>query len=217
MLNEKRPPGPWWRLLPAGGMGLFAVLYGVAAALYPGGSPADKTAPGFSWLHNYWCNLLTAVAINGQPNPAQPVALLAMGVLCLSLMLFWYCLPPLFQFGARVAGLVRSAGILSMVAAGFLSGEQHDLMITIACLLGVVALGAAFAGLYRTRRLGLLGLGALCLLLLGVNNYVYYSQHFIEALPVVQKITFVLFLLWFSLLSGAVYKQGSLRATYARQ
>ena len=217
MLNKKSPPGPWWLLLPAGGMGLFAVLYGVAAALYPGGSPADKTAPGFSWLHNYWCNLLTAVAINGQPNPAQPVALAAMGVLCLSIMLFWYYLPPLFQFGPRVAGTVRLAGIFSMVAAGFLSTELHDLVISIACLLGVVALGATFAGLYQARRLRLLALGALCLVLLGINNYVYYSQHFILALPVIQKITFVLFLLWFSLLSVAVYNQGRLRPAYARQ
>lgn len=209
-------PDPWWRLLPAGGMALFVALYALAAALYPGGSPTDKTAPGFSWLHNYWCNLLTANAINGQPNPAQPVALLAMGVLCLSLMLFWYYLPPLFQFGARAAGTVRSAGILSMVAAGFLSTAQHDLVLNIACALGVVALGGTFVGLYQTGRLGLLGLGALCLVLLGVNNYVYYSQHFIVALPVIQKITFAVFLLWFSLLSLAVYNQGKLRATYTQ-
>lgn len=217
MLNKKSPTDPWWRLLPAGGMALFVALYALAAALYPGGSPVDKTALGFSWLHNYWCNLLTANAINGQPNPAQPVALLAMGVLCLSLMLFWYYLPPLFQFGPRVSGLVRAAGILSMVAAGFLSTELHDLVLNIACLLGVVALGAAFVGLYQTRRRRLLGLGALCLVLLGLNNYVYYSQHFILALPVIQKITFALFLLWFSLLSVAVYGQGRLRVSYAQR
>ncbi len=203
---------PLWRLLPVGGMGMFVVLYAVAAALYPGGSPTDKTAKGFSWLHNYWCNLLTANAINGHPNPAQPVALLAMGVLCLSLIIFWYHLPPLFRFGARGAGIVRSAGMLSMVSAGFLSTAHHDLVLNIACVLGVVALSGTFVGLYQTKRLNLLWLGALCVLLLAANNYVYYSQRFIYSLPVVQKITFAVFLVWFSLLDLAVYNQSKPRA-----
>ncbi|WP_223651097.1 hypothetical protein [Hymenobacter psoromatis] len=209
MFNKKRPLlNSWWQLLPAGGMALFVALYALAAALYPGGSPTDKTAPGFSWLHNYWCNLLTTVAINGQPNAAQPVALLAMSVLCASLMLFWYYLPPLFPFGALGAGTVRLAGMLSMVFAGFLSSAQHDLVLNIACLLGVVALGGTFVGLYQTRRLGLLGLGVLCLVLLATNNYVYYTQQFIYSLPVIQKFTFAIFLGWFSLLSVAAYRQG---------
>lgn len=39
MLDKKRNAlGPWWQLLPAGGVCAYFALYVVAAALYPGGS-----------------------------------------------------------------------------------------------------------------------------------------------------------------------------------
>ncbi|PIQ21332.1 MAG: hypothetical protein COW65_09725 [Cytophagales bacterium CG18_big_fil_WC_8_21_14_2_50_42_9] len=82
-----------WKLAPLFGSTLFLLLYFVATLYYPGGSQFDKNTKGFSWAHNYWCNLLNENAINGQPNPARPIALTAMMVLCLTLTVFWYLFP----------------------------------------------------------------------------------------------------------------------------
>lgn len=201
MRTEKRAPTAYWQLLPIGGIVVFLALYAVAAALYPGGSLVDKASPGFSWLHNYWCNLLNVVALNGQPNPARPVALLAMGILGTALALLWYLLPKLFTLGPLYAATIRLAGILAMVFAGFIFTKYHDLVSTIAGFFGLVAMAGTFAGLYKARLRKLLGLGVLCLALLLVNNYVYYTTHFIYYLPVIQKLTLLLVLTWLSLLN----------------
>ena len=78
----------YWLLVPAAGSVLFLVLYIVAAQFYPGGSQADKAAPGFDWVHNYWCNLMNERAGNGQLSASRPIALSAMGVLCVTMGLF---------------------------------------------------------------------------------------------------------------------------------
>jgi hypothetical protein len=70
----------FWLLTPILGTLLFVVLYLVASSLYPGGSQVDKGSIGFSWTNNYWCNLLSGNAINGQPNPAKPYAISGMAV-----------------------------------------------------------------------------------------------------------------------------------------
>jgi len=38
--------------------------------------------------------------------------------------------------------------------------------------------------------------GLICIMLLGMNNYIYYTQQFIDALPFIQKITFAFVLIW---------------------
>ncbi|MGI4886823.1 MAG: hypothetical protein ACRYFR_17845 [Janthinobacterium lividum] len=205
--QENRPPNPLWQLAPMGGIAVFLALYAAAAALYPGGSPADKAAKGFSWQHNYWCNLLNVNAINGQPNAARPVALLAMGVLCLSLIIFWHYLPRLFDFSSFGSKIMRSAGMLSMVSAGFIFTAQHDLVLNIAGAFGLVALTGTFVGLYKTKQINLLRLGGLCVLLLAANNYVYYTNAFLYFLPVIQKTTLLIFLAWISLLDLGLYRK----------
>ena len=85
------------RFIPTYSILLFAILFIAASILYPGGSDFDLQAKGFSWLHNYWCNLTATIAKNGMPNPAQPVALTAQFVLCIGLLFFWYQLPRLFS------------------------------------------------------------------------------------------------------------------------
>jgi hypothetical protein len=67
--------GRTWLLVPAAGSVVFALMYFIATLLYPGGSQADKAAIGFSWLHNYWCNLMNENGINGEPNRGQMMAL----------------------------------------------------------------------------------------------------------------------------------------------
>ncbi len=192
-------------MLPLFGSCLYVLLYLAAAWLYPGGSQFDKAAKGFSWLHNYWCNLLNEQAGNGEPNPARPVALTAMLVLCGTLALFWYLFPQYAGFKKSTRLLLRVSGIAAMAIGAFLFTPLHDVIINVATLFGMIALAGTFTGLYRLRWKKLFWMGLFNLVLVAANNALYYGNGLLY-LPVVQKITFLYFLLWISLISGCLYR-----------
>lgn len=200
----------YWVLAPLMGIGAFIQLYLVATLLYPGGSQANPQSIGFSWLHNYWCNLFNVEAINGQLNPARPVALLAMLILCVSLAMLWYILPNLFAFNRISSKIIQGTGLLSMLLAGLIFTPYHDLFINLAGLLGLITLLYTFSGLYQGQYKNLFWLGCSCLALMGLNNYIYYTRDQLYWLPSLQKLTFALFLSWVSLLNWEVYKKQKL-------
>lgn len=196
-----------WIFIPVWGILLFIILYIVSASLYPGGSDADKTAKGFSWQHNYWCELMAREAQNGLPNSARPVAITAMFVLAISLAIFWYQAPLLFQNRKMDSLLIRYFGIGSMLVLPLLLRGIHDSVINLAALLGCIAIVALLLNLYRYKMNRLFYMGLFCLLLCGINNYVYYTGYLLHLLPVIQKISFFIFLLWFSLLTIKLYRK----------
>lgn len=183
---------------------LFGILYVVAAWQYPGGSNADPNEPGFDLLTNYWCDLLGSYAKNGQLNLGQPFAMTAMVILCVTLAYFFFATPNLLGYSKRTQRLLQAAGVLSMLVAPFIFTVYHDAVINIAGTFGVLAMLGTFVGLYRNGYVTLLRLGLVCLILCGLNNYIYYTRHFVEHLPSVQKFSFFLFLLWFNRVSLAL-------------
>jgi hypothetical protein len=196
-----------WILIPVWGILIFITLYILAASLYPGGSDVYKTASGFSWRHNYWCELLAKQSINDQPNAARPVAIIAMFVLAISLIIFWYYIPGLFTSGRMGSRVIRYSGISSMLVLPVMLTGFHDRVINLAALLGCIAIIILIVNLHRHKMYLLFYFGILCLLLCGVNNYVYYTTHVLYYLPVIQKISFLIFLLWFTLLTAKLYRK----------
>lgn len=190
-----------WSLLSVWGIGLFVLLYIVAAFLYPGGSDANKKATGFSWLHNYWCELMASHAQNGEINTARPVAITAMLVLVISLITFWYRIPFLFNGNKTGSLFIRYCGISSMLIVPFMFAGRHDMVMNVAGLLGCMAITILVIKLRANKMYRLFAHGILCIILCSINNYIYYTGNFFYYLPVIQKITFLIFLLWFTLLS----------------
>lgn len=198
--QQTQAPRKWPIYLPVGGIILFALLYVVATLLYPGGSDIDRNAKGFNWLHNYWCELMAPHSQNGQQNIARPVAIVAMCILAASLALIWYYVPTHLPLHKSLQKLTSLSGILSMLMLFFLFTHDHDDVINIAASLGFTAMLLTSAGLYRKKMFFLFVSGAFCFLLGLLNTWLYYSgQRYY--LPVVQKITFILFLVWFCLLT----------------
>ncbi len=176
---------------------LFLVLYIVSTLFYPGGSQADKHSDGFSWTNNYWCNLLNDNAINGQLNPAKPIAVTGLFVLCLTMASFWILFPIHINTGKFAKPAIQISGTLAAATAFFLFTDiDHDLVISLASIFGIVATIGTFIGLYKTKWYGLFAFGFLNLLLVGLNNYVYYNKELIIYLPIIQKISFAAFLIW---------------------
>lgn len=183
-------------MFPTIGIGLFVGLYIYSTLLYPGGSQADQFTEGFDWLNNYWCNLLNEQAINGQPNPARPIAISAMAILCLGLVAFFVQFSKTIAKGAFWKIAIPVFGAISMVLAFLISTKYHDLMTTLSSIFGsLVVVGIIWEmhnSAIRTFKIS----GALCILLLGINNYIYYSNQWIEHLPLIQKLTFLTVLSW---------------------
>ncbi|MBN9382098.1 MAG: hypothetical protein J0H74_15120 [Chitinophagaceae bacterium] len=196
---------------------LFILLYVIATFLYPGGSPADPHSIGFSWQHNYWCNLLNADALNGAPNTARPVAITALAVLSLTLALFWYRFPGYMRFGKTSRLIMRIAGILSMCFALLIAGSWHDTAINISGGFGIIAMAGTFSGLYTYRLGWLLIWGFFNLLLILTNTLVYNTEVFIDQLPVIQKISFLSFLGWICVIETLGLMQRSRKRSHSRR
>ena len=197
-----------WILTPVFGTILFVILYIVATTFYPGGSQVDKDSVGFSWINNYWCNLLNENAINGQHNPAKPIAITGMFVLCLTLTVFWFLFSRQINLGKFTRLTIQISGIFAMTIAFFLFLDiNHDLVTKFASLFGLIATIGTFIGLYKTKWYGLFAFGLLNILLIGLNNYIYYNKGLIIYLPIIQKISFAAFLFWVCSIDINLYRR----------
>jgi hypothetical protein len=193
-------------LTPIFGILIFVVLYIIATLLYPGGSQIDKNSIGFSWTNNYWCNLLNEKAINGQLNPAKPVAMTGMFVLCLTLSFFWFLFPRRINLDRKLKLTIQISGTIAMTIAFFLfTNIDHDLVTNLASIFGAIATVGTFIGLYKAKWLRLFTWGLFNILLVGLNNYVYYTKGLIIYLPVIQKISFATFLIWVCFIDMKLY------------
>jgi hypothetical protein len=193
-------------LLPFLGSVLFVLLYFISTLFYPGGSRVDKNSAGFSWTNNYWCNLLSENAINGQPNSARTIAMTGMFVICLALSFFWLVSSTYMTISKRLKLVIQISGSFAMIVVSLLfTSFNHDAVINIASLLGIIATTGTLIGLYKSKWLGLFYFGLLNILLVGLNNYVYYTNGLIIYLPVIQKISFAIFLVWICSISLRLY------------
>ncbi len=176
------------------GICIFMVLYFVSAYFYPGGSQADKTVKGFSWLNNFWCDLLNEQAKNGQYNAARPIAISSWLILCFSFMIFWYFLPALLQVTDVLKKTIRFCGVAAMLTSTLLFTHLHDAVIHTASLLGLIAICGTFAGFYKSGHRRFFYTGLFCLALMCLNYFIMVSNTFTIYLPVIQKITFAVVL-----------------------
>lgn len=188
--------GNIWLLVPLLGTLVFLILYVIGSLVYPGGSQMDKHSEGFSWMNNYWCNLLGLYAINGEYNPARPIAITGMFVLCVTMSVFWYLFPKRIEYDKNNKLIIQLSGSLSMSVAMFVFTEMHDAIINTAGLLGIIAIVGSLIGLYKIKWYGLMIFGSLNLGLLLLNNYIYHIKIFIVYLPMIQKISFISYLIW---------------------
>jgi hypothetical protein len=173
----------------------FVALYLVATLLYPGGSRISPTSAGFSWVHNYWCDLLGETTYGGRANPAAPVARSAMTILCAGLAALWLAAPRLLPAEWIVASwVVRMAGVGCALVIPWVGLGLHDAAVRVAGALGGIAFVTTLVGL--PRRGVLRRLGAMVLGLVAVNYFIWETGLGHDALAAIQKLAFVGFLGW---------------------
>lgn len=198
--SKINPPKNNWLVIPLVGICLFVVLYVIAASYYPGGSDLDRTHKGFDWFNNYWCDLISKHGKNGVLNTGRTIALTAMIILFSSLSFLWYHLPQFFHDRTLNKWIIRYTGILSMTLLTFIFTPYHDSIIAIGGIVVAIPLLGTFRELYIHELKGLFFFGVICLVFILLNFFIYFTETWILLLPLLQKITLVLFLIWIALI-----------------
>ncbi len=182
--------------IPYLGVLCFTLLYWYSSILYPGGSQANINAESFDWINNYWCNLMSEKALNGKANLGRPYAIASMIVLCLSLMSFFIQFATFFSKSVLWKRLIQWSAILSMFFGCFIFTNYHDLMTSLSSFFGLFVVIGVIREIYHSKLRFYKISTLICLLLLAINNYIYYSHQFIEYLPFIQKISLVMVITW---------------------
>jgi hypothetical protein len=207
MSNHKKSKPINLILLPLKGMCLFIILYFIAALQYTNMSDTFSNKVGFSVKKNYLCDLLNVYNNEGVINPARTTARVALAIICLSMILLWYQLPKLFSIKRITQTIMQVSGIISMVILLFLQSQNHDIIIRIAGVFGLVAVISILIELYRDAFYGLFILGLFFLALFLFNYYIYETGVLLELLPLIQKFTFIICLGWLAYLNIKLYLQ----------
>jgi hypothetical protein len=182
------------------------VLLGTAIHLYPGGNAIDHSARGHSFWFNFLCDLTARTARDGRPNHlGAGLAKGAMLAFATALACFWSLLSATLRPGRARAAAIRALGALSvagLVVAPLTAGRMHAVAILGA---SAAALGAGLLGLVglvrSSRRLvaGVAGTTVAAAALdavLYARSYLTHPRVVPPALPMFQRVAFLLMLIW---------------------
>ena len=99
--------------------------------------------------------------------------------------------------------------IIAIMANSFLlfTNLDHDAVVNTSSTLGFIATAGTIAALYKKRWNRLFIYGLFNVFLVALNNYLYYAKGMMFYLPFVQKISFISFLVWFCMISIALYRK----------
>ncbi len=180
---------------PAMAVGAAALLFLVAASKYPGGTSESAGSVGYSWAHNFLSALFQPRALNGAPNLARPIAILATAVLCVGLAALFAILSRRIE--SRPHGkTIQIGGIGAAVYSLLVVTPMHNLMVDIGLLFSVATLLAGAHLLYVQGRSFLLGWGLTAVALTLASAVMYFGHLFYGLLPIVQKLGIVVSLGW---------------------
>jgi len=194
----------------------FVSLIVAAMWLYPGGNWLDRGVAGHRFFANFLCDLTQPISLSGVDNSASAgCAKVAMLLFAGALASFFWVLPRLVRFEARLAHSVRwlgeGAAILCIavpLSPSERCGSFHAGLSLVAGGLGLSATVCALLGLALSggpaRRL--VPLGALATLA-ALADGVLFVYHWGDAtpppliVPATQKVAAVLFCCWMAMVA----------------
>ncbi len=182
--------------LPTIGILIFVGIYFYAARFYPGGSQVDLDSIGFQWRNNHWCNLLAEKSMNGLQNPARPIALTGLVILCASLTLFFFQFADYFEKDKKWNLAIKISGTLAMSSAIFIFTTMHDVMTTVLSISGIVVIIGMIRALHKNKMTVYAIIGVMSIAIIAMNNFFYYNEYLTEYSPLIQKAGFILILSW---------------------
>jgi hypothetical protein len=165
----------------------------IATSLYPGGSIDDLDSAGFIWSKNFFSNLFTEKALNGDPNPSRLWALTGMAFHSIAYGLFFvHSSSKIPQ--KHAAYVLKFVGISNMLFTFLIATPLHDYMITISSTLSLLGLFYLTVFILKTKLQFLKAFSIGSLLLFYYTLYLYGAGDR-GLLAVMQKIAFFCFTL----------------------
>jgi hypothetical protein len=196
----------FWRLFLPGVLGA-----GVSIAMYPGGTWFDPHTRGFALWDNFMCDMLPAIAVNGEPNPAHTLAALSMATLGLSLGPFFiqlsaFAASKVLRRTVTIAGCIGAVGCaLVALAPGDAYPGLHAALIFaagppcfVALVVGASQLRFSKGSMRERFAVGLAG----ALAVVSFADFAVYAHHMashtppFHLLPALQKIASAILLVW---------------------
>jgi hypothetical protein len=177
------------------GIVIAILLLVIAAIHYPGGSQKDLNSVGYDWKNNYLSNLFSAKAVNGQENASRPWASVGMLFLCISFALFFIdSSNKIASKGA--AKIIKYCGAGSMIFGFLAVTPLHDLMIPIVSTLSLIGCFYITVFVLKSKLHFLKFLSIVCLLVFYVCVYMYFTRSYLNFLPIMQKLSFLIDIIW---------------------
>jgi hypothetical protein len=206
---------------------VYVALVAAAMALYPGGTYFDPQARGHRFFENFLCDLTRETAHDGERNPGAPLARLSMVVFGVAAAAFTRLLGDRMPSHPARAKAIARLGLVSLVGTAMvaLASERdlgtlrHTVVLLVAGVPGLVAVGMGLVGCARERRCVdpggqrlVLGGGVVALLAATANAALYTAvlagAGELRALPVVQKIALVCVLGWMAFTAAVAPRAG---------
>ena len=185
-----------FQYLPTLGCCLFLLLITIASIKYPGGSQAVECSIGYSWDHNYLCDVIANVSHSDSHHHYHKVGLAAMICLCGGVSMFFFFFTDWMEVKGTWRFIIKWMGLISMICAMLIFTDLHNIMIAVASILALPALLGVFITLYRRKFYSYFWAGILILILLLINNIIYYTDYMEHWLPQIQKISVMCVIIW---------------------
>lgn len=197
----------YYPYLPTVGLGLYLIIFTIAADGYSGGSINVPNAIGYSFFDNFLCDVMTRYTKGGTENGARNLAILAHCILSFTMIFFFYLLPDIFDYKNRNTFLTRFFGVLTMTVFIFMFTSYHDLIVTLTAILGTIALIPFFIELQHYPNKRFKQLAYLCFILSIIVYFIFQTKIGFHYLPFLQKITFIIDAWWVVWVSFIVFQK----------
>jgi hypothetical protein len=199
---------------------VFLVATGVAMHRYQGGNWFQKDAVTHDFWLNFLCDLTRVVGVNGRPALSARPGLVGLLSILLALFPFWLILPLWFPQRRALGRVVRTAGLVSSVAALLIPlvpsdkvGDLHGYLVVLAALPGVAAFGGGVTGLFLGGRAPPWVLAvAAGLLIVGATDAAFFTYHVVSEntphplLAILQRVAAILLVILMVALSVRVLR-----------
>ena len=202
--------------LTIAGFGVYLIVFTIATFGYPGGSTNLPVYEGYSFFHNFLCDVMNPVTQTGVLNEARPLAIVSHLILSFTMISFFYLLPEIFSFTNRNTKLTRGFGMFTMFVFIFMYTEYHDEIVTATAVFGTLALIPFFIELKNYSNSGLKNISLACFGLSVIVFLIFVSKIGFYYLPFIQKMAFVLDASWAIWVSLIVIKKNKLTAEAVR-
>lgn len=182
--------------IPIFGISAYAILFVYSASMYPGGSRIRPTQIGFDWIHNYWCDLMGKLSFDGQKNTSRPSAIIAWLCVCVSILLiFWKSVEVFFPEG-KLNIVFKITSVLAAVIGAMAFTDYHDIIVALCFPFGAITAVGLTIGLLKSELVFFKYTVWICLVLLSVSFFMYFTNIGLHLLGVTQKITLAVVMAW---------------------